>query len=107
MLTTLLDVQVFASAEELDPNAVTPGVIGFFAIFFIAAATVLLLMDMTRRVRRTRYRGEVRERLDAEDSEADNAGAGVGEMLDTPTIEPAARASDAVADQRKPETPRG
>ncbi|CAN5589204.1 hypothetical protein BH10ACT7_BH10ACT7_15530 [soil metagenome] len=49
-----------------DPNAVTPGVIGFVAIFLIAVATVLLILDMTRRVRRVRYREEIRERLEAE-----------------------------------------
>lgn len=49
-----------------DPNQVTPGVIGFVAIFLIAAATVLLIVDMTRRVRRVRYRAEVREQLEAE-----------------------------------------
>ena len=56
------------SAPELDPNTVTPGVIGFFAIFFVAGAVVLLMLDMTRRIRRTRYRGEVAERLDAEEA---------------------------------------
>ena len=75
MLTQILDLTVLASSEELDPNAVTPGVIGFFAIFFIAVATVLLVLDMTRRVRRTRYRGEVREQLDAEEAEASEAAA--------------------------------
>jgi hypothetical protein len=33
---------------------------------------VLLVLDMTRRVRRTRYRGEIRERLEAEAAEADS-----------------------------------
>lgn len=56
------------SAPEFDPNTVTPGVIGFFAMFFVAAAVVLLMLDMTRRIRRTRYRGEVAERLDAEEA---------------------------------------
>jgi hypothetical protein len=49
-----------------DPNLVTPGVIGFIAMFLVAAATVFLVMDMNRRVRRTRYRGEVRELLEEE-----------------------------------------
>ena len=51
-----------------DPNLVTPGVVGFIAIAVIAIATVLLLLDMTRRVRRVRYRSEVREQLAAEDA---------------------------------------
>jgi hypothetical protein len=45
---------------------VTPGVWGFVAIAFVAVATVLIIVDMTRRVRRTRYRGEVREQIEAE-----------------------------------------
>ncbi|MCU1410544.1 MAG: hypothetical protein JWR04_1251 [Rhodoglobus sp.] len=47
-------------------DAVTPGVVGFIATFFIAALTVLLLVDMTRRVRRVRYRAEIQEKLEAE-----------------------------------------
>jgi hypothetical protein len=49
-----------------DPNLVTPGVLGFVAIALVAIATVFLLIDMTRRVRRVRYRAEVREQLAAE-----------------------------------------
>lgn len=56
---------IFA-AEELDPNLVTPGVIGFFATFFIAGMTVLLIFDLVRRIRRSRYREEVGILLDAE-----------------------------------------
>lgn len=62
----------FETSEEFDPNSVTPGVVGFIAIFLIAAVTVLLLLDMTRRIRRTRYRGEVREKLDAEERDSRN-----------------------------------
>lgn len=49
-----------------DPNSVTPGPLGFLVVFAIAVLTVLLILDMTRRVRRARYRGEIRERLDRE-----------------------------------------
>lgn len=52
-----------------DPNLITPGVVGFIAIAFVAIATILLLLDMTRRVRRTRYRAEARERLAEERDE--------------------------------------
>jgi len=55
---------------EGDPNLVTPGVVGFIAIAVIAVATVLLLVDMTRRVRRVRYRAEVREQIASEDAES-------------------------------------
>lgn len=56
---------IFA-AEELDPNLVTPGVIGFLATFFIAGMTILLIFDLVRRIRRSRYREEVGILLDAE-----------------------------------------
>ena len=51
---------------EGDPNMVTPGVIGFVITCPVAAATVLLVIDMNRRVRRVRYREEIREELKAE-----------------------------------------
>jgi len=56
-------------ASTVDEADVTPGVLGFIAIAFVAIAVVLLVVDMTRRVRRTRYRGEVRERIAAEREE--------------------------------------
>ncbi len=51
---------------DFDPNTVTPGVAGFVAIALVAVAVIFLLIDMARRVRRVRYRGEIRERLEAE-----------------------------------------
>jgi hypothetical protein len=49
-----------------DPNVVTPGVIGFMLTLLVAVVTVLLVFDMTRRVRRVRYREQVNAELDAE-----------------------------------------
>lgn len=91
---------VYAGAETpmptpsmtVDPNSVTPGPIGFAAIVIVVIAVILLIWDMNRRVRRVRYRGEVREELDAEqaqsqtdadpaadtDDEAENSGADDG-----------------------------
>ncbi len=60
---------------NVDPNLVTPGVVGFFAIFLVAIVTVFLILDMTRRIRRTRYRAEIQERIrmerEAEDKNTD------------------------------------
>ncbi|MBX0299625.1 hypothetical protein K2F54_06510 [Cryobacterium sp. 1639] len=56
---------------EFDPDTVTPGPWGFFAIFFVAAVTLLLGMDLARRIRRTNYRAEMQERLQAEVAERD------------------------------------
>jgi hypothetical protein len=66
-------------AFDGDVNLVTPGVIGFAVTFLIAAATVALVVDMTRRVRRVRYREQVNAELDAEQLaalEADELSAG-------------------------------
>lgn len=56
--------------EEIDPNIVTPGVWGFIVTFGIVVVVVLLIVDMSRRMRRVRYRTEVNERLDAEERRA-------------------------------------
>jgi len=53
---------------RFDPNSVTPGVIGFLVTFVFIVLIVLLIRDMVRRVRRTQYRAEVNERLDAEEA---------------------------------------
>jgi hypothetical protein len=58
---------------EFDPDTVSPGPLGFLAIFFVAVVVLLLMVDMTRRIRRTRYREEIRARLEAEKLEADLA----------------------------------
>lgn len=48
------------------PEAVTPGFAGFAVIVIVLVAVILLIWDMNRRIRRVRYREEVREELDAE-----------------------------------------
>ena len=65
-------VRLIALTEEVefDPNDVTPTWLGFLITFLVVAVTVLLVWDMTRRIRRTRYREEVREQLAAEEAEA-------------------------------------
>jgi len=51
-------------AIEVDPNSVTPGVVGFVMTFGVMIAVLLLVIDMVRRVRRVRYRQEIADRLD-------------------------------------------
>ena len=55
-------------SPTFDPTTVTPGWVGFVITFGIALLTVALIIDMTRRVRRVRYRSEVQEMLDAEEA---------------------------------------
>jgi len=42
--------------RDLDPTTVSPGLIGFLATFAIVVATVLLMLDMVRRLRRLSFR---------------------------------------------------
>lgn len=68
VLATVISATVRLADEEpdFDPNSVTPGVIGFVFTFIVAALTVLLVIDMVRRIRRTQYRQQVQEKLAAE-----------------------------------------
>lgn len=63
------------SPTDVNPDLVTPGVAGFVLIAILSVAVVLLVWDMMRRIRRGRYRAEVREELDAEQLEAEQADA--------------------------------
>jgi hypothetical protein len=61
-------------SASFNPDLVTPGVWGFVVVLAIAVLTILLIVDMTRRIRRTRYAADVRERAEAERQAADRAG---------------------------------
>lgn len=52
-----------------EPLSVTPGLPGFLVIFAIALVLVVLMLDMTKRMRRIRYRAEVAARDDADRAE--------------------------------------
>lgn len=58
------------AAEELDPNLASAGPVLFVATVFIGIATLLLVVDMVRRIRRTKMREEIRGKLDAEAADA-------------------------------------
>ncbi|WP_150308210.1 hypothetical protein [Planctomonas psychrotolerans] len=53
-------------APDFDTNTVSPGVAGFLITFGVALVAVLLMVDMVRRVRRTRYREDIRAQLEEE-----------------------------------------
>ncbi len=59
-----------AEDTAIDPNIVTPGVVGFIATIFVAVVTILLVWDMVRRIRRQRYQAEIEAKLDAEQAAA-------------------------------------
>jgi hypothetical protein len=50
----------------IDDTWYSPGVVGFLATFGVAGAAILIIFDMTRRVRRVRYRAEIVQKLDLE-----------------------------------------
>ena len=45
----------------------SPGTIGFLVTFGVAIVAVLLIFDMSRRIRVSRYRSEIREKLAQEE----------------------------------------
>jgi hypothetical protein len=57
----------------VDPNLVSPGPAGFAVIAVLAVVVILLVWDMMRRIRRGRYRADIREELDAEQAAAQSA----------------------------------
>ena len=66
----------------VDPNLVTPGPVGFVIVAVVVVFAALLIWDMQRRIRRVRYREEVRAELDAEEAavrDDDEPGAGEGD----------------------------
>lgn len=67
----LLHLATDVPQPNFNKDSVTPGWLGFLAIFLVAVAVILLCIDMVRRVRRVRYRGEIREQLESERAAAD------------------------------------
>ena len=62
----LVDPTPSPTPTDFNEDTVTPGWLGFTAIFFVAVLVVVLIVDMVRRIRRLRYREEVRAMLAAE-----------------------------------------
>ena len=54
----------------VDPTLVSPGPVGFAIVAVIVVLAAVLVWDMQRRIRRVRYREEVRAELDAEEAAA-------------------------------------
>ncbi len=63
-----MDLLIFASpgidaAEAFN----SPGLVGFLVTFGVAVMATLLFFDMNRRVRKSKYRQEIRERIAEEE----------------------------------------
>lgn len=56
----------------IDDTWYSPGVVGFLATFGVAGVAIFIVFDMTRRVRRVRYRAAIVEKLDLEEQERAN-----------------------------------
>lgn len=54
--------------ETIDPQLVSPGAVGFFATILVAGLTLVLLLDMVRRMRKVNMRADIKAKLDAEES---------------------------------------
>ncbi|WP_413250357.1 hypothetical protein [Sinomonas flava] len=50
----------------LSEDQITPGTWGFLLTAFVVVLTILLIVDMVRRLRRVRYRAQVEEAREAE-----------------------------------------
>jgi hypothetical protein len=65
----LLDLNFWAQMPTpvADDTYNSPGTIGFIITFAVAVGAVFLFFDMNRRIRRTKYREEIREKLAQEE----------------------------------------
>ena len=59
--------------ETIDPQLVSPGAVGFFATILVAGLTLVLLLDMVRRMRKVNMRADIKAKLDAEEAAEDSA----------------------------------
>lgn len=65
-----------SDVEEFNPVTVSPGLPGFITVFLLAAVVVLLMLDMTRRVRRVQATERVEQRMAAERAEQEGTAQG-------------------------------
>jgi hypothetical protein len=83
------------SPEPIDPARVTPGVLGFLAIVFLAVSVFLLWRSMNKQIRKIQFEGSVPVDPEPEDgTSAEPSAAAVAEATASP-VEP-----DATGDQR-------
>lgn len=78
VLAWLADDTTPSPAPAPNPDAVTPGTIGFVVTLGVMVVAVLLIIDMVRRIRRVNMRQQVAEKLDAEEAARAAADKGPG-----------------------------
>ncbi len=62
----------------IDDTWYSPGAVGFLATFGLAAASLLIIWDLVRRIRRVRYRAEIAELLDQEQASSSESNTNYG-----------------------------
>jgi hypothetical protein len=70
-MLNLNSISLQAPTPVIDDTYNSPGTVGFIATFLVAVGAVLLFVDLARRVRRMRYREEIRSKLEDEDNSAE------------------------------------
>lgn len=83
---------------NINPDDVTPGVVGFVFTLVFALVVILLGLDLYRRVRRMQYREQVKEEIEAELAEGPESSADESLNTDQAPEFPADGADSAGAD---------
>ncbi|MCS6711179.1 hypothetical protein JSY14_03795 [Brachybacterium sp. EF45031] len=91
-----------SEGEGFTTTSVTPGVAGAITALILAAAVLLLAMDMTRRIRRLQARQRIEAKLDAEEAAEREAA-----EREAAERESAARGDDGAVDPSRGADPRG
>ena len=66
----LLAAKPVPTPTDLEPTDVSPGLAGFLLTFLVVGFTVLLMIDMSRRLRRLRNRQKAAEEIVRQRAEA-------------------------------------
>lgn len=83
LAATVTHVAAFVTQEgEFDETQVTPGVAGFVVTALVGLVIIFLGFDLVRRLRRSRYRHEIREKIAAEIAESESSSEGRSAVVD-------------------------
>ena len=64
---------ILRTEDEADKISASPGTVGWVFTFAIAVIVGLLIADMVRRIRKVRYRDEIRQEISEEQAALDEA----------------------------------
>ena len=62
-------------SQNPDPSDVfhSPGLVGFLGTFIVVVGAMAIIFDLVRRIRRVNYRAQIKERIAAEQGDADGS----------------------------------